>query len=165
MGLSKSILKPHSRAPSEPLLPRPIDTSRVAREAGANAATINREMTVLKHMLRRAVLLEYLGRNQVENVKPLKESPGRTRFLRVEEIEKLLETCVFQDARSELGRGYLRPFVVALNTGMRRNEILSLTRRSVDWTNRMVTLESTKNGEARHVYLNATAMETLRSCL
>jgi integrase len=46
---------------------------------------------------------------------------------------------------------------------MRRNEILGLTRRAIDWQNRMVTLEATKNGEARHVYLNETAFEALRS--
>jgi integrase len=133
-------------------------------EAGANASTINREITVLKHMVRRAVIWEYLSRNQIENIKPLKEGPGRTRFLSIEEVEKLLEACAFQDARSELGRGYLKQFVlIALNTGMRRNEILSLMRRSVDWTNKFVTLEATKNGDARHVYLNGTAIETLRS--
>jgi integrase len=133
-------------------------------EAGANAATINREMTVLKHMLRRAVVWEYLSRNQIENIKPLKERPGRTRFLSIEEVEKLLEACTFQEARSELGRGYLRSFVlIALNTGMRRNEILGLSRKSVDWQNHMVTLANTKNGEARHIYLNDTAIETLRS--
>jgi integrase len=133
-------------------------------EAGAKAATINREITVLKHILRRAVLWGYLSRNQIESLKPLKEGPGRTRFLSLDEVERLLAACTFPDARSELGRGYLRPFVlIALNTGMRRNEILSITRRSVDWANRFVTLASTKNGEARHIYLNATAMETLRA--
>jgi integrase len=133
-------------------------------EAGTRSSTINREITVLKHILRRAVLWEYLSRNQVAAVKPLKERPGRTRFLSVEEVEKLLQACTFPDARSELGRLYLRPFVlIALNTGMRRNEILSLTCNSVDWTNHFVTLETTKNGDTRHVYLNETALETMRS--
>jgi integrase len=95
---------------------------------------------------------------------PLKEAPGRTRFLSPEEIERLLDACTFDDARSELACGYVRPFIlVALNTGMRRNEILGLSRRSVDWENRMVTLADTKNGDARHVYLNDAAVEALRS--
>jgi integrase len=46
---------------------------------------------------------------------------------------------------------------------MRRNEILNLTRHSIDWQNRLVTLEDTKNGETRHVPLNDTAVEVLRS--
>ena len=133
-------------------------------ETGAEPSTINREITVLKHMLRRAVAWEYLSRNQIETIKPLKEGPGRTRFLSLEEIERLLEACTFEDARSELARDYIRAFIlVALNTGMRRNEILSLSRRSVDWQNRMVTLADTKNGDARHVYLNDAALGALRS--
>ena len=46
---------------------------------------------------------------------------------------------------------------------MRRNEILGLTRRAVDWSNRLVTLESTKNGQVRHVHLNDAAVDALRS--
>jgi integrase len=105
-----------------------------------------------------------LGRYPLGTLRPLREPAGRTRFLSPEEIERLLRACLFDDARSELVRGYLRAFVlVALNTGMRRNEILSLTHRCVDWTNRLVTLTETKNGETRHVYLNDAALGALRS--
>jgi integrase len=127
-------------------------------QQGAAASTVNREMTVLKHMLSRAVRWEYLGANRVAGLKPLREPSGRTRFLSLEEIERLLSAC--EDSISPC----LRPFVVvALNTGMRRNEILGLTRKSVDWANRVATLADTKNGEARYVYLNDAALEALRS--
>jgi integrase len=130
----------------------------------ANPATVNREVTVLKHILCRAVEWGYLSENRGIKVKQLKESPGRTRFLILEEIARLLDACTFDEARSELARGYVRAFiVVALNTGMRRNEILSLSRRSVDWQNRMVKLNDTKNGDARHVYFNDAALDALRS--
>jgi integrase len=46
---------------------------------------------------------------------------------------------------------------------MRRNEILSLNRNAIDWANRIVTLETTKNGERRHVFLNDAALGALRS--
>jgi integrase len=52
---------------------------------------------------------------------------------------------------------------VALNTGMRRNEILSLGRRSIDWQNRTAALIETKNGEARHVHLNDAALDALKA--
>jgi integrase len=130
---------------------------------GANPATINREVAVLKHMVARAVEWEYLGSNRLANVKMLKESPGRTRFLSPDEIGRLLNACNVGDAESVLAPVYLRPFVVvALNTGMRRNEILGLTRGVIDWQNRMVTLGTTKNGDSRHVYLNAAAFDALR---
>jgi integrase len=127
-------------------------------QQGAAASTVNREMTVLKHMLARAVSWEYLGTNRVAGLKPLREPSGRTRFLSLEEIERLLAAC--EDSISPCLRSFV---VVALNTGMRRNEILGLTRRSVDWANRVATLADTKNGEARYVYLNDAALEALRS--
>ncbi len=126
-------------------------------QQGAAASTVNREMTVLKHMLARAVSWEYLGTNRVAGLKPLREPSGRTRFLSLEEIERLLAAC--EDSISPCLRSFV---VVALNTGMRRNEILELTRRSVDWVNRVATLADTKNGEARYVYLNDAALEALR---
>jgi integrase len=127
-------------------------------EAGAAASTINREMTVLKHVLARAVRWEYLSVNPIAGMKPLQEPSGRTRFLSLEEIDALLNAC--EQSESD----YLKPYViVAMNTGMRRNEILSLSRKSVDWANRLVTLADTKNGETRHVYLNGAAYESLRA--
>jgi integrase len=127
-------------------------------ESRAAASTINREMTVLKHMLSRALAWEYLSINPIEGLKPLREPSGRTRFLSVEEITGLLEAC---DAAKS---AYLKPFtIVAMNTGMRRNEILSLTRKSVDWANRLAKLADTKNGETRHVYLNEAAFDAMKS--
>jgi integrase len=46
---------------------------------------------------------------------------------------------------------------------MRRNEVLSLTRASIDWTNGIANLEKTKNGDSRHVPLNGAPLEALRS--
>jgi integrase len=128
-------------------------------DEGAAPSTVNREMTVLKHMLKRAVAWEYLSSNPVAGIKALKEPSGRTRFLTLEEMDRLLAVC------EATGSPYLKAFVVvALNTGMRRNEILSLRRKGIDWMNRIVTLEDTKNGESRHVFLNDAALEALR-CL
>ena len=103
---------------------------------------MNLEITVLKHMLKRAVLWEYLTLNPLTNLKAQKEPDGRTRYLSLAEIENLLACCPPKGTRPGLSKVYLKPFVlVALNTGMRRGEILSLTRRSVDWQNRAVKLE------------------------
>jgi integrase len=134
-----------------------------AKEIAPSPSTLNREMTVLKHMTRRAVVWEYLSRNPfvdsqggvLAGLKALREPTGRTRFLNLDEIDRLLA------AGERIP--YLRAFAtVALNTGMRRNEILSLARKSIDWQNRTAVLTETKNGEARHVYLNDAAFEALR---
>jgi integrase len=47
--------------------------------------------------------------------------------------------------------------------GARRNELLGLTSNSIDWNNRIATLESTENGDKRHLLLNDTALNPLRS--
>ena len=121
-------------------------------------ATVNREVGVLRHMLKRAVSWKYLARNPIDGWKPLREAPGRVRFLLPDEVTRLMVAC--DESRSI----YLKAFVlVALNTGMRRSEVLSLTRKSIDWVNRVATLETTKNGDSGHIPLNDTAFEALRS--
>ncbi len=135
-----------------------------AKEIAPSPSTLNRETTVLKHIMRRAVVWEYLSRNPfldsqggvLVGLKALREPGGRTRFLNLDEIDRLLEACEPVP--------YLKAFAtVALNTGMRRNEILSLTRKSIDWQNRTVLLTETKNGEPRQVYLNDAALEALKA--
>jgi integrase len=140
--------------------------SYVARrlEAGATPATVNRELGVLRHMLKRACAwtddagTRYLTRYPLIGWKPLQEPSGRIRFLDADEITRLLDACA--ESRS----AYLRPFVLmALNTGCRRGEILSLQRTAIDWNRRTATLTTSKNGESRVVNLNDTAFEALLS--
>ncbi len=151
---------------SEAKEPKCPECSGVGTIPGAQPATVNREASVLKHLMRRAVTWEFIAHNPfldsqgqpVQGLNPLKEPSGRVRFLSPDEINRLLAAC--EDSRSP----YLRAFViVALNAGMRRGEILSLTRKSIDWQNSLATLESTKNGDTRHVPLNNAAVEALRS--
>jgi len=126
--------------------------------AEATPATVNREMSVLRHMMRRGVTWKRLARNPIADWRPIKEAPGRTRFACEEEIAKLLTACA--TSRSP----YLRPFVsLALNTGMRRGEILSLRRPQIDWQSQIASIGKTKNGEQRIVPLNETAMAALKS--
>lgn len=148
-------------------------------ETGASPYTVNKEITVLKHMISRAVTWKhdkpskasYLMENRIKDVKFIKEPPGRTRWLTAEEIDRLLTACTVDSFEKKEGhffspliKGYLKPFVlIALNTGMRRGEILSLTRKDIDWKNRIITIEHTKNGEKRHVYLNDVALMVLKA--
>jgi integrase len=85
-------------------------------------ATINREMATLKHALSKAVeckLLRKAAREELTAIKKYQEPSGRLRYLSgPAEADRLLAAC----------EGGLRPIMLtALHTGMRKEEILSLT--------------------------------------
>jgi integrase len=135
------------------------------REQGASAGSINNETMCLKHLFRRACEWKgFIHKNPLRtaqgapllSMKALREPEGRTRFLSQEELDLLLEAMSQQP--------YLRAFLlVSINSGMRRNEVLSLTRSTVDWPNRLANVENTKSGKPAHVPLNDAALDALRS--
>lgn len=149
-----------------------VESYRARRnKEGASNATLNLELTVLKHLFNRAVTWEYLQENPIAKVKKFKEPPGRTRWLEPDELKKLLNACSIESFQNEqshfysdLVKAYLKPFIIfSLNTGMRRGEVLGLKRKDIDWKNRLVTIEMSKNGQKRHVNLNDQAVNVLKS--
>jgi len=60
---------------------------------------------------------------------------------------------------------HLTPLVlVAINTGMRKGELLSLSWSDVNWESRMITVraENAKSGRQRHIPMNDEALNTLQ---
>jgi len=110
-------------------------------------ASINREMSCLHHIFTKAVEWEMMEQSPFDKGKSLllKENNMRLRFLTEEEIGKLLDECA----------PYLRNIVeCALNTGMRRGEILSLKWSQI--RNGFIYLDKTKTNEARQIPINET---------
>lgn len=120
--------------------------------------TVNRYLATLSHAFTMAVKeWEWIDRNPVLNVTKPKEPKGRVRFLDEAERKKLLEVC--RNSQNT----YLYPIVVlALSTGMRQGEILSLQWNQVDLAHQAIILEETKNGETRRVPLVGHALEILK---
>jgi integrase len=88
-------------------------------------ATVNREMSTLRHMLNKAMEWGMLEKNPFNKGSKLmlKENNHRLRFLTESEVDALLKACTDLKTHSP----HLRPLVeTALNTGMRRGELLSL---------------------------------------
>ncbi|MEA1947494.1 MAG: site-specific integrase [Thermodesulfobacteriota bacterium] len=110
-------------------------------------ASVNREMSCLHHIFTKAVEWEMIEQNPFSKGKSLiiKENNKRLRFLNEDEIPKLLDACP----------GYLRNVVEsALNTGMRRGEILSLKWSQI--RSGFIYLDKTKTMESRQIHINDT---------
>ncbi|MDA8169509.1 MAG: site-specific integrase [Nitrospiraceae bacterium] len=122
---------------------------------GLKPASNNKVLNVLKHMFSKAVdweMVESETLKRIRKVKLLRDEGKRLRYLSKEESRELVNHC----------DNHLKPIVItALNTGMRRGEILSLTWDRVDLKHGFILLDRTKNGERREIPVN----ETLRAAL
>lgn len=117
--------------------------------------TTNRDLALLKVMFTKAIDYGYASTNPVKRVKMIPESDcARERILTPAEERTLLEKSA----------QHFRPFlVVALNTGMRRGEILNLGWPQIDFEKRVVYVIKTKSGKNRRIPMNDTLYHTLRA--
>jgi len=131
-----------------------IETYKARRLEKVGPATVNRELSCLRHMLNKAVEWRYIGISPMKGVKLLKEPPGRLRYLRPEEASALLANCAPR-VRSVV--------VTALHTGMRRSEILNLKWGDIDFRTRIITVQKSKNNERRMIPMNDILQAELNS--
>jgi len=128
-------------------------TQRLDR--GNKPATVNRLMATLKHAFSKAVeweMVEEETLKRVRRVKLLQENNRRLRFLSKDECQRLIDCA----------EPHLKPILImALNTGMRKSEVLTLIWDNIDLTHGFILLDKTKNGERREIPIN----ETLRNAL
>jgi len=124
------------------------------------AASVRRELVVLRHVFEVAKS-EWnipLPSNPVHSIKLPKDSRPRERRLEDGEASRLF------NAIGKRSAWYLRPFLVlAIETGMRRGELLSVSWRDVDLERRILRLKQTKNGDSRTIPLTPKAIELLGS--
>jgi integrase len=108
-------------------------------------STINNEMSCLHHVFTKAVEWEMIAQSLFDKGKSLtlKLNNTRLRFLTEDEIPKLLAEC--QPHLAEIVE-------CALNTGMRRQEILSLRWSQI--RNGFIYLRETKTKEPRQIPIN-----------
>ena len=127
------------------------------RRAGGAPATANRYLTLISRMLNLAVQWGYLEKNPAASVRKFPENNARERYLKPDEISRMLEALASWPNRSFAG---LIRFL--LFTGVRRGEAMGLTWDRVDLQNGSIFLNDTKSGKPRTVLLNTLAVEVLR---
>jgi integrase len=127
---------------------------RRQRLADVSGATIKLQLSVLRHALRLARKWGYL--DQVPEIEMPKKPEGRQRYLDEAEIARLLEAC-----RASRNPHLVTIVTVAINTGMRKAEILRLTWERVDLASARITLYDIKNGRPRGVPVNRAVYDAL----
>ena len=121
-----------------------------------SVAYANRLIIILRRMFKKAIDWNMANEDLLKKVSIslLKGETKRLRYLSENEAERLISHC----------EPYLKPIVItALNTGMRKSEILQLTWDRVDMLNRVILLDTTKNGERRELPINQTLYNALSS--
>ena len=171
---SKIIVKHLGRYSLTSLTPEVIAQFRDMRLAGedrkdaaGNAmprtnSTVRLDLALLGHLLTIAIK-EWgvnLPANPVTNIRRPASGPGRNRRLSQEEESRLLAAV---DQHSNPMMGWI--VRIALETGMRWSEILTLRESQVDLKRRIVRLLKTKNTQPRTVPLTLSAVEMFRKAI
>ena len=145
------------------IIPAELEKYKKFRLTTAGPALINREVSILKAMVNRAVAEGRLHSNPLKGadgkplVKKLQEPQGKIRFLSKEEIKKLLEAAESDPLWKNI-------IGVTLNTGLRRSELSHLKWENVDIARRAVAVTSdatfiTKFGKQRFIPMNDTLVK------
>ncbi|HEX3035839.1 MAG TPA: tyrosine-type recombinase/integrase [Thermodesulfobacteriota bacterium] len=131
---------------------RQNDNSRFERPIAK--ATINRELSCLKTMFTKAIEWGLVTSNPVKKVKLFPEKPKKERVLSDEEFQKLY------DASSD----FLKPIlIIAINSGMRRKEIITLKKEDINLKQEFITVRESKNNDSRIIPMNEVLKETFKS--
>ena len=135
------------------ITPVSIEKYRVERlKMGVTKSTVNREITIMKKMFNLAIDWNLTCSNPVMKVKLFSDKDTqKEKILTREEETKLLAEIP----------DYLKPIlIVALNTGMRRGEILTLKWEQVDLARRIIRVRYTKSGKSRIIPINDVLLNT-----
>ena len=136
--------------------PQDVDDYKSLRlKENAAPATVDRELSALRHLINLAERWnKFFGKNPVSIAGLLHPNNQKERTLTHEEQKRLL------DSTNE----YLRPVIIfALNTGMRKSEILTLKWSNVDLKTRIITLEktNTKSKKLRGIPINTVVRKLM----
>ena len=153
-GIVEKHLKPFFKGKLAAIRKMDVQRYVTKRSAEISPGTVIKELNVLKHFLNLAVEWEIIPVSPGLGVKSPKAPAGRIRYLQPTELKLLVQSCP----------EWLQPIIaLAVSTGMRRGEILSMRWLDVDLSNNRILLPQTKNGDGRIIYLNKSAMAVLLS--
>lgn len=140
------------------------------RKLGRAPATIEYTFNRLKAALNRAVEWEFIESHNLSSVKIAKEDNTRIRYLSESEEAALLSALAAREAQlcedndSHQYADFFTPLItLAMHTGMRKGEMLTLHWESVSFENRYLTIlsENAKSKKKRTIPMNDTVFNML----
>lgn len=128
---------------------------RYRKSCGLAAASINRDLATIKHLLSYAVECGVIDSNRVEKFKSLKEEQKERPRFSDEQIQRVIDAA----------RADCRPiFIFIRETGCRHAEALSLQHWQIQEESGMVVFsEDTKSSKYRYVPLTQSAIEAVKA--
>ena len=132
-----------------------IEAWRRERMSKCRTSTINRFLSRLRRLFSLAVEWELLEESPMKGMKFLRENNARTRYLSLEECQRLIASCIAPHIRALV--------TVALHSGMRLGEILDLHWYDLDFASGFILVRDSKNGESRHVPMDTILFELFRA--
>jgi len=151
--------RPFARIRMSALTSSHLAAYRDQRLKVVSGATVNREFGVLSHAIdtARREWDVYMPTNPCTLVRRPPQGRPRDRRLQGDEEQRLLAAC-----RGARNKWLAHCVALAIETGMRRGELLGLLWDNVDLERRTAFLPVTKNGESRGVPLSSRAVAVLR---
>lgn len=153
----RHILPEFGNTPLKNLTRQTLITFQLHLSQQYKPATVNKIMSALSRMLTLAVEHGYLAQSPMTGIRQLKENNERKRILSADERGRFIAAC------RSLNSPASRVLELALYTGMRISEVLSVEQRHIHLTQVFLELPSTKNGRSHQVPLSEQACRVIEA--
>ena len=136
------------------ITPQKLEKFKMYLKQDKRNSTVNRYLEAMSKMFNVAISNKIARLNPIKEIKKLKQDNFKIRFLTKDEEAKLFE--VLSSNKDYL---YFIPIVIcALQTGMRKGEIINLKWSNIDFDNKFIELLQTKSGKARKIPISDKLM-------
>ncbi len=148
-----------SRIPIDKLTPSLLGAYRDDRLKEVSGETVRQDLVLMRQVIEvaRHEWRYSLPTNPVDAVRKPKPAAARTRRLTAEDQERI--TKALATTRNPLIESAI---AFAIETAMRRGEILRMEWSHVEWTAELLIIPTTKNGHPRTIPLTSAALAVLR---
>ena len=158
--IKRLMTEPVAKIQFSNLKPEHIIEFRNNRLKKVSGGTTLKDLSLLSHAIEIGIKEWglHLSRNPVRQIKKPKQNPPRDRRLKTGE-----EDCILLACNASQNPYFKSLVILAIETAMRRGELLSLEWENINLDSRIAYLPTTKNGESRTVPLSTRAIEILNN--